>query len=88
MRLITIGNSKGFRIPQPILQQVGFGDDVDYELKIQDGGLFLKPKQAEKPHPRTGWAEDFAKLAAEGGEDEFKDWREIPNDFDEEEWTW
>jgi len=38
--IITIGNSKGIRIPQAVLKQVGFGDDV--ELLVTEGKITLR----------------------------------------------
>ncbi len=38
--IVDIGNSKGIRIPQAILRQVSFSDDVD--LEIVDGKIMLR----------------------------------------------
>jgi len=38
--IVDIGNSKGIRIPQAILRQVSFSDDVD--LEIVDGKIVLR----------------------------------------------
>lgn len=38
-RVIKIGNSKGLRIPKPILEQTGIMDDVEIEVKKYQGRL-------------------------------------------------
>lgn len=38
--IIDIGNSKGIRIPQAVLKQVLFGDEI--EMEIADGRIVLK----------------------------------------------
>ena len=38
--IVDIGNSKGIRIPQAILRQVSFSDDVD--LDVVDGKIVLR----------------------------------------------
>jgi flagellar motor switch protein FliG len=38
--IIDIGNSKGIRIPQAILKQVNFGDEI--ELEIAEGKIILR----------------------------------------------
>ncbi|MBN2736934.1 MAG: hypothetical protein JXR70_08145 [Spirochaetales bacterium] len=37
--IVTIGNSKGIRIPQAILKQLSFGDEI--ELEITEGKIIL-----------------------------------------------
>ena len=53
VKLVTIGNSKGVRIPKAILQQVGWQDSA--ELEVQGDTIILRPC---KP-PRTGWEAAF-----------------------------
>jgi hypothetical protein len=38
--IVEIGNSRGIRIPQAILKQVSFGDEV--EMDVSDGRITLK----------------------------------------------
>ncbi len=40
VQIVDIGNSKGIRIPQAILKQVSFGDEV--EMDVVDGRIVLK----------------------------------------------
>ena len=49
-RLIGIGNSRGIRLPKPLIEQVGLGDEVD--LRVEDGNIVISAVRA----PRAGWA--------------------------------
>lgn len=82
MYLIRIGNSFGVRIPQAIIQQIGFKQDMNLVFKVTEEGLLISPDK----HAREGWERKFKsherkrKKATLVGE--FK------NEFDEEEWEW
>jgi antitoxin MazE len=82
--LVKIGNSQGIRIPKAVLQQIHLVDEI--EIEIKKDCLVLKPAS----HLRAGWAEAFQKTT---GKDKVRDpeldaWENLPNDNDEEEWTW
>lgn len=79
-RLVRIGNSRGVRIPKPLLDQVGLEDEV--ELRVAEDGIVIRAAGS----PRTGWAE-AAKLAHEREEDGLLDGA-TPTRFDETEWKW
>ena len=81
IKLITIGNSKGLRLPKTIIQQYKIGEDLQIEL--QEDGILLKPLTK----PRTGWLEQFEK-EVKPIEKQEKNWMEASNRFDKEEWTW
>lgn len=76
--LIHIGNSRGIRIPKPIIEQCGFGDTV--ELRVENDCLVIAPDRA----PRQGWDEAFA--GGERGDDEML--VDVPNEFDQKDWRW
>jgi len=78
-RIVRIGNSRGVRIPKPLLEQAGLPDDV--ELHAEDGRIVIA---AGRP-PRTGWAEAARELH-ERGEDGLLE--TPPTRFDGEEWEW
>jgi antitoxin MazE len=59
-RIIRIGNSRGIRIPKPLLQQAGLSGEV--EMRAQNGSLVIRA--AKKP--RAGWAAAFAEMASRG----------------------
>lgn len=50
-RIIRIGNSRGIRIPKPLLEQAGLGDEV--ELRVVDSGIFIEATSC----PRVGWSQ-------------------------------
>ena len=79
-RLVRIGNSRGVRIPKPILQQVGLEDEV--ELLVVENGIVIRAAGS----PRAGWAE-AARLAHERGDDGLLD-EPTPTRFDDTEWHW
>ena len=71
-----MGNSQGVLIPKPILQQVGFNDEV--EMVVVGNTVIL---QHPKPAVRAGWAEASRELAA-GGDDALV-WPEFGNEDDD-----
>lgn len=77
--LTRIGNSRGIRIPKPLIAQCGFGDQV--ELRVSAEGLVITPHRPM----RFGWKNAFAQEHTAEGlllEDM------PPNKFDREEWKW
>ncbi len=80
--IITIGNSKGLRIPKAILEQCGLSGEVD--LKVKQGQLIVKPVKKKKKL-REGWAESFAKMAKVDQKLLLGDFK---NSWDDEEWEW
>ena len=79
-KIIRIGNSKGIRLPKPLLEQVGLREEV--ELKVRDGAIVISPGK----RPRRGWLEAAESLAARG-EDRLLD-EPLLTAFDREEWEW
>lgn len=75
-RLVRIGNSRGIRLPKPLIEQAGLGEDL--EIQVTDGSIIL----SRSKRPRQGWAEAAAELA------ERADDAPTPTHFDEEEWNW
>lgn len=79
-KIIRIGNSRGVRIPKPLLEQAGLENEVF--LRVVDDGIVIEA--AEKP--RAGWGE-AARILHERKEDGLLD-AMIPTEFDESEWVW
>jgi antitoxin MazE len=75
-RLVNMGNSRGVRIPKPLIAELGLGEEV--ELRVRDGAIVIAPLRER----RCGWAE--AAAASSGG---LLD-PQIPTRFDETEWRW
>lgn len=81
VELIRIGNSRGIRIPKPVLEQCGFKDTV--ELRVEHDHLVITPGR----EPRQGW-EDALRAAGLSAHDEPLLDGLPSNDFDEAEWRW
>lgn len=81
VKIVKMGNSRGIRLPKPILEASGLSDEV--ELKVEGETIVLTP-----PHknPREGWAEAFAALPPD--DEDWSDWQNMRNGFDDTEWTW
>jgi antitoxin MazE len=80
LALTRIGNSRGIRIPKPLIAQCGLGEVV--ELRVTPEGLVIAPHRA----PRHGWKQAFA--ATRPAEREMLMEPSSPNAFDGEEWSW
>ena len=81
-RIIRIGNSQGIRIPKPLLEQSGLGDQV--ELEVQPDQIIIRRAR----RPREGWTQAFEAMAAKG-DDELLDVHGAGgSEWDREEWEW
>jgi len=74
VQIISIGNSKGIRLPKVILEKYNLDDKLELEMK--DDCIVLKPLKT----PRLGWDEAFKKLNSQK-DDELL----IPDVFEDEE---
>ena len=81
-RVIKIGNSKGLRIPKPILEQTGIRDDV--EIELEKNQIIIRPVQKA----REGWDKAFKKMAENGDDELVINDNEISHSWDDEEWQW
>jgi len=79
-RIVRIGNSQGVRLPRPLLEQSGLGEDV--VLRATPGRIVIEAARA----PRAGWA-DAAKAMHAAGDDAVLD-TPTATRFDREEWEW
>ena len=59
-RIIRIGNSRGIRIPKPLLEQLGLEGEV--EMRAENGCLVI----GTPTKPRKGWAAAFRAMARRG----------------------
>ncbi len=80
-RIVKIGNSQGIRIPKLLLDQTGFGEEV--ELELQDNSIVIRASHS----PRYGWDEQF-KMMAEQGDDQLLDEPLQLSSWDDEDWEW
>lgn len=79
-RLVRIGNSRGVRIPKPLIEQAGLTEDVN--LVVREGEIVI----TRIASPREGWATAAEDLAARG-EDQLIG-APVSTRFDLEEWEW
>lgn len=77
-RLVSMGNSRGVRLPKPLIEQVGILDEV--ELLVRNGQIVISPLRA----PREGWAAAAAEISADSPKLD----DHASSQFDETEWTW
>jgi antitoxin MazE len=75
--LIRIGNSRGIRIPKPLIEQAGLAETVS--LTAEKGRLVIRAERKL----RHGWEDAFA-----AGEKEPPILDPVSNRFDREEWSW
>ena len=79
-RIVRVENSRGIRLPKPLLEQAGLGDEV--EIRAERGRIVIEPAE----RPRAGW-EEAAREMANTGEDRLLD-PHVATHFDEEDWSW
>ena len=79
-RIVRIGNSRGVRIPKPLLEEAGLEDEV--KLTLGPDGILISPAA----RPRANWSE-AAGLVRERGKDGLLD-APVSTRFDESEWEW
>jgi antitoxin MazE len=79
---MRIGNSYGVRIPKAIREQAGLSGKVT--LTVSDNAVIVRPARKL----REGWEEQFAKARPQELGEEDKAWLDMPNEWDDKEWTW
>lgn len=82
-QLVRIGNSKGIRIPKPLIEQAHL-EGKELKLKLVNEGLLITPEAGV----REGWKEAIEqKISAQGAESLDEEWLDFPLDSDDElEW--
>jgi antitoxin MazE len=81
-RIVAIGNSRGIRIPKPLLEQTGLSGEVD--ISAEDGALVIRPAKV----PRAGWAAAFQQMARRGDDALLDDAAPSLSAWDEGAWEW
>jgi len=79
--LVRIGNSRGIRIPKPLIEQCRLGNNV--ELRVENDSLVISPER----RPRQDWEEAF-RAAGSAINDEHMLETAAPNEFDRKGWKW
>ena len=78
-KLVRIGNSRGIRLPKPLIEEAGLEEDV--QLEVRGRSLVVRPASST----RAGWAEAAAALARTN--DDLLD-GVVATTFDQTEWRW
>ena len=81
-KLIRIGNSKGIRIPKPVLEQTGISDEVEMEIFDQH----ITIRSASKVRAR--WEQAFQEMARQGDDKLIDLAVDKATEWDEDEWQW
>ena len=81
-RIIKIGNSKGIRIPKPILEQLDFTEEV--ELEVLSNRLVVRSVR----QPRHQWGEYFKAMADTEDDQLLDDKPLVLTEWEESEWEW
>ena len=79
-RIVRIGNSRGIRIPKPLIEQTGLGADV--EMVVQGNALVICPVA----RPRAGWDDAFRGMAAQSDDELLDETRRTR--WDTDDWQW
>ena len=79
-RLIRIGNSRGVRLPKPLIEEAGLEGEV--ELQVHEGAVVISSRR----EPRAGWAEAARQMRERGGDRLLEE--PTATRFDDEEWRW
>lgn len=79
-QIIKIGNSKGIRIPKPLLEQSNLDGEV--ELEVTNEGLLIK----SSGKPRYNWAKAFKEMSENDGDEMIIE--DSANKFEKENWRW
>jgi antitoxin component of MazEF toxin-antitoxin module len=82
-KLIKWGNSAGLRIPTQALHKshAYLGEEFEV-IPDEQGGFYLKPLRSLE----ATWLEAFNKVA--DSQNDNLDIDDLPNQFDEDDWTW
>jgi antitoxin MazE len=81
-RIVAIGNSRGIRIPKPLLEQTSLSGEV--EISVEDGALVIRPVKK----PRANWAAAFQEMARQGDDVLLDQAAASLSSWDEDDWEW
>lgn len=76
------GNSIGIRIPAAIIKEAHLASGEELNITVnKQGVVILMPVK----NPQADWTEKFNAIADANHDETLID---LPNEFDEDEWTW
>lgn len=81
-RIVRIGNSRGIRIPKPILEQTGLCGEV--EIRAEKDAVVIRAATRQ----RAGWAAAFREMAQRGDDRLLDDVVPSQSNWDEDFWEW
>lgn len=82
--LISIGNSKGVRLPKQLIEQAQL-QEKELEFKVVPEGILIHPVTKA----REGWTEQFTLMAKHPLSNEENEWLEADlSTNDGEQWVW
>ena len=81
--IVKIGNSRGIRIPKPLIEQAKL-EGKELDLQLVNNGLLITPKK----EARDGWKDSIERALAENkNDDSDREWLDFPVASDDEpEW--
>ena len=79
-RLVKIGNSRGVRIPKPLLEQAGLDEEVD--ITARNDAVVIRSLRK----PRAGWAAAFREMAKCGDDALVDEATATHSSWDETQW--
>jgi len=79
-KIVRIGNSRGVRIPKPLLEQAGLENEV--QLRVVESGIIIEGASSR----RVGWSASAEMLSARG-DDGLLD-APVATQFDGSDWEW
>jgi len=81
-RIVKIGNSRGIRIPKPLIEETGLGEEV--EIQVEGNRLIITPAA----RARADWTSSFQKMAQRGDDALVDGDAQVGTVWDEGEWEW
>jgi len=79
-QLIKVGNSRGVRIPKPLIQETGLTKEVT--IRVEGESIIISPVRSV----RNGWGDAF-NMMHENNDDILID-KNIRSNWDDQEWEW
>ena len=79
-KLVRIGNSRGVRLPRPLILEAGLPDEV--ELRVEQRTIVIGPGRSS----RDGWAEAARRMRAAGEDEPIA--TDLCTHFEDNEWQW
>jgi antitoxin MazE len=81
-RIVRIGNSRGVRIPKPLIEETGLGEEV--EIQVEGNRLIIAPAG----RPRADWAASFREMARMEDDTLIDGEVQIRTVWEGDEWEW